>query len=55
MKDAQPITYTDAQQTDQFIEIDLGAEDVLSQCESLMDKGQSQVQCIHNNQEGGAL
>lgn len=51
MKDALPVTYREEQQTDQFIEISLGSEDVLAQCEGLMN----QTQCIHSGQEGGAL
>lgn len=44
MKDVPPtIVYTEAQQTPQFIEIELGSEDVLTQLDTMMQT----PQCIH--------
>ena len=50
MKDAQPVVYKEEQQTDQFVEIEAGSEDVLAQCDNMMSKGQ----CIHKDRKGGA-
>ena len=35
-RDATPLVYTDSQKTDEFIEIELGSEDVLSQLDGIM-------------------
>ena len=36
MRDAKPLVFTDSQRTDDFLEIELGSEDVLSQLDSIM-------------------
>ena len=36
MRDAKPLAFTDSQMTDDFLEIELGSEDVLSQLDSIM-------------------
>ena len=36
MRDTQPLVFTDSQRTDDFLEIELGSEDVLSQLDSIM-------------------
>jgi hypothetical protein len=36
MRDAEPLVFTDNQMTDDFLEIELGSEDVLSQLDSIM-------------------
>ena len=35
-RDAAPLTFTDSQKTDAFLEIELGSEDVLAQFDSIM-------------------
>ena len=35
-RDAAPLVFTDKQKTDEFIEIELGSEDVLSQLDGIM-------------------
>ena len=35
-RDAAPLVFTDSQKTDEFIEIELGSEDVLSQLDGIM-------------------
>ena len=35
-KDSAPLVYTESQKTDEFIEIELGSEDVLSQLDGIM-------------------
>ena len=36
MRDTKPLVFTDSQRTDEFLEIELGSEDVLSQLDSIM-------------------
>ena len=36
MRDAKPLVFTDSQRTDEFLEIELGSEDVLSQLDGIM-------------------
>ena len=35
-RDDKPLVFTDSQRTDDFLEIELGSEDVLSQLDSIM-------------------
>ena len=35
-RDAKPVTYTEQQRTDAFLEIELGSEDVLAQLDAVM-------------------
>lgn len=36
MRNARPLVFTDSQRTDEFLEIELGSEDVLSQLDGIM-------------------
>lgn len=38
IRDAAPLTFTESQKTDAFLEIELGSEDVLAQLDSIMQR-----------------
>ena len=44
-KDAAPLVFTDNQKTDEFIEIELGSEDVLSQLDDMMQGTAAERRC----------
>ena len=44
-KDAAPLVFTDNQKTDEFIEIELGSEDVLSQLDGIMQGTAAERRC----------
>ena len=44
-RDAAPLVFTDNQKTDEFIEIELGSEDVLSQLDGIMQGTAAERRC----------
>jgi hypothetical protein len=44
-RDAAPLVFTDSQKTDEFLEIELGSEDVLSQLDGIMQGTAAERRC----------